>query len=69
MSAVFRNFRQWVTAYKRRRALFRQIGDILERVDSMPTLDDRSAEEILCYDEHGLPLNLTAYNASALRLD
>jgi antitoxin VapB len=28
---------------------------ILERVDRLPTLDDRSADEILGYDENGVP--------------
>jgi antitoxin VapB len=28
---------------------------ILRRVDSLPVLDDRPAEEILGYDEYGLP--------------
>ena len=35
--------------------LLRQIEEILRRVDAMPTLDTRSADEILGYDEHGLP--------------
>ena len=33
----------------------RQIRKILSRVDAIPMLDDRSADEILGYDEHGLP--------------
>lgn len=37
------------------RVLSRQIEDILRRVDAMPTIDNRSADEILGYDEHGLP--------------
>ncbi len=32
-----------------------QIADILRRVEAMPTLDDRSPDEILGYDEHGVP--------------
>ena len=40
---------------RRGRALTRQIEDILRRVDALPTLDDRSPDEILGYDEHGLP--------------
>lgn len=40
---------------RRGRVLERQIEDILRRVDALPTLDDRSLEEILGYDEHGLP--------------
>jgi antitoxin VapB len=42
-------------ARRRSRVLSRQIDDILQRVDSMPTLDPRSTDEILGYDEHGLP--------------
>lgn len=33
----------------------RQIEQIMRRVDAMPTLDDRPADEILGYDENGLP--------------
>jgi antitoxin VapB len=40
---------------RRGRVLTRQIEDILRRVDDLPTLDDRSPDEILGYDEHGLP--------------
>ena len=40
---------------RRGRVLTRQIEDILRRVDALPILDDRSPEEILGYDEHGLP--------------
>lgn len=39
----------------RRPTLRWQIRKILQRVDALPTLDDRSADEILGYDEHGLP--------------
>jgi antitoxin VapB len=42
-------------ARRRGRVLSRQIEDILQRVDAMPTIDDRSADEILGYDENGLP--------------
>jgi len=31
------------------------LEDILLRVDALPVLDDRSPEEILGYDRHGLP--------------
>lgn len=31
------------------------IAEMHERVDAMPTLDDRTPDEILDYDEHGLP--------------
>jgi antitoxin VapB len=31
------------------------VEDILRRVDSLPTLDERAADEIIGYDESGLP--------------
>lgn len=31
------------------------IDEILRRVDSLPILDSRPEDEILGYDEHGLP--------------
>lgn len=40
---------------KRNRTLASQIGEILERVDQLPILDRRSADEIVGYDENGLP--------------
>jgi len=42
-------------ARRRSRVLVRQVEDILSRVDAMPTLDTRSPDEILGYDENGLP--------------
>jgi hypothetical protein len=32
-----------------------EIDEILRRVDSLPTLDSRRPDEILGYDERGLP--------------
>jgi antitoxin VapB len=32
-----------------------QLDDILRRVDQLPVLDSRTPDEILGYDEHGLP--------------
>lgn len=32
-----------------------EIEDLLRRVDAVPTLDLRICEEVLGYDEHGLP--------------
>lgn len=40
---------------RRNRALTGQIEDLLRRVDALPTLDPRSPDEILGYDENGLP--------------
>ena len=40
---------------RRSRILLGQIDDLLRRVDALPTLDSRSEEEILGYDEHGVP--------------
>lgn len=42
-------------AKRRNRLLVGQIDDLLRRVDSLPTLDLRSEDEILGYDEHGMP--------------
>ncbi len=42
-------------ARRRNRSLSRQVEDILKRVDALPTTDPRTADEILGYDEHGLP--------------
>lgn len=32
-----------------------QLQEILRRVDQLPVLDSRPADEILGYDEHGIP--------------
>jgi antitoxin VapB len=40
---------------RRSTALAAQIDDILQRVDAMPDLDPRTPEEIIGYDENGLP--------------
>jgi len=37
------------------RPLADELDDIALRCASLPVLDDRSAEEILGYDEHGVP--------------
>ena len=39
----------------RRRRLRDELRDIAQRCARLPTLDDRSAEEILDYDQRGLP--------------
>jgi len=40
---------------RRSRALASQVEDLLRRVDALPILDARPAEEILGYDENGMP--------------
>jgi antitoxin VapB len=40
---------------RRNQALAAQIDDILQRVDAMPDLDPRTPDEIIGYDEDGLP--------------
>ncbi len=40
---------------ERRRRRTRSLDDIVERFSQLPTLDDRSGDEILGYDDHGLP--------------
>jgi antitoxin VapB len=40
---------------RRRQILTSQLEDLLRRVDAMPVLDSRPADEILGYDEHGMP--------------
>jgi antitoxin VapB len=37
------------------RILASQIEDLLRRVDALPVLDSRPEDEILDYDEHGMP--------------
>ncbi len=39
----------------RRRLLSEELREIGERCAALPTLDDRSEDEILGYDENGLP--------------
>jgi antitoxin VapB len=40
---------------RRSKILATQLEDILRRVDQLPILDSRPADEILGYDEQGLP--------------
>lgn len=40
---------------RRSQILTGQLEDLLRRVDAMPVLDPRPADEILGYDEHGMP--------------
>jgi len=40
---------------RRSRVLSSQVEDLLRRIDSLPTLDSRPEDQILGYDEHGMP--------------
>jgi len=40
---------------RRKRILSDQLQEILHRVDQLPVIDSRSSDEILGYDDHGLP--------------
>jgi antitoxin VapB len=46
---------QRVRGPARAQRLTEKLEDILARVDSLPSLDDRTADEILGYDVHGVP--------------
>jgi antitoxin VapB len=40
---------------RRGRIVTEKLNEILRRVDALPTLDTRSEDDILGYDEHGVP--------------
>ena len=40
---------------RKNKILSSQLEEILRRVDKLPILDSRTADEILGYDQHGLP--------------
>jgi len=40
---------------RRTRVLSSQLEDILRRVDALPALDSRTEDEILGYDQNGIP--------------
>jgi antitoxin VapB len=40
---------------RRSQTLASQLDEILRRVDQLPILDARTPDEIIGYDEHGLP--------------
>jgi antitoxin VapB len=44
-----------VGGHTRKAALLEEMAEIRARVSAMPVLDDRSADDIIGYDEHGLP--------------
>ncbi len=56
--AIGKSLQERLERLKRRRndrSLRRNIDKILARVDALPDLDTRTADEILGYDENGLP--------------
>ena len=44
-----------VKKQRQQRVLASQIAEIFHRLDAMPRLDTRTDDEILGYDEHGIP--------------
>lgn len=48
---------RWQRLKTQRRSprVLEQLEDILRRVDQLPVLDNRTPDEIVGYDEHGLP--------------
>jgi len=44
-----------VGGHSRKAALLEDLADIRRRWSALPVLDDRMSEDILGYDEHGLP--------------
>lgn len=56
--AVIQSLRERLDRLRRENSensLFDDIMEIAREVDALPILDDRSADEILGYDEDGLP--------------
>ena len=46
---------RWERLRRKRHVLTSQIEELLRRVDALPVLDSRPEDEILGYDEHGIP--------------
>lgn len=44
-----------LTRQRRNQIVADQVKEILRRVDQLPVLDARTPEEMIGYDEHGLP--------------
>lgn len=56
--AIEQSLRERLERLRRKRQaklLSESVEDILRRVDKLPTLDTRSEDEILGYDEYGVP--------------
>jgi hypothetical protein len=43
----------------------RELGEILDRIDRLPVLDNRSPDKIVCYDENGIPAPVTPSASAA----
>jgi len=50
---------QRVRGWRHAKGLPEQVEDILERIDALPTLDKRAEDEILGYDQEGIPASLS----------
>jgi antitoxin VapB len=46
---------QRIREWRRRRIMAKELEEILRRVDALPTLDSRPEDEILGYDDQGMP--------------
>jgi antitoxin VapB len=46
---------RWERLRTKQHVLTSQIEELLRRVDALPVLDSRPEDEILGYDEHGIP--------------
>jgi antitoxin VapB len=55
---------QRVRGRRHARGLPEQVEDILQRMDALPTLDERAEDEILGYDQDGIPASLTKDGSS-----
>jgi antitoxin VapB len=55
---------QRVRGRRHARGLPEQVEDILQRMDSLPTLDERTEEEILGYDQDGIPARMPKEGSS-----
>ena len=49
---------QRVRGRRHAKGLPEQVADILQRMDTLPTLDERAEDEILGYDQDGIPASL-----------
>ncbi len=55
---------QRVRGRRHAKGLPEQVEDILQRMDALPTLDERTEDEILGYDKNGAPNSLPTDGSS-----